>query len=293
VKFLTAVVVVLGLVLAAGCASNDDRTRSLPPQDASAPSTTTTSLVADPAYAPGRHVETYDVAGVQRTAIVVVPASAGPHPLVFVFHGHGGSGRYVERKVDIAHLWPDAVAVYPDGLPGHEGITDPAGRLPGWQTSVGELADRDLALYDTMLSTLHAKLSIDDDRTYVIGHSNGSQFASLLLNQRGDAIAAVANISAQPGPRLLAGTPPRSRFMVMGRQDPIVPYAGQKASVPLVELQLGVDAATATVDGFLRTASAPSGVQLAVYDHPGGHEIPTAVPPLIIQFFRRQTRPAG
>jgi polyhydroxybutyrate depolymerase len=140
-----------------------------------------------------------------------------------------------------------------------------------------------------MLATLRAEMPVDDDRVYLIGHSNGSQFASLVLAERGAAIAAVANI-AQPGPRLLADAPMRSRFMVMGEDDPIVPYAAQQRSVPLVEEQLGTDPDQASVDGFLRIEPAPGNIELAVYAHPGGHEIPAAVPPLIVEFFGRHTR---
>jgi polyhydroxybutyrate depolymerase len=233
----------------------------------------------------------FTVDGVRRSAVLVVPsASASPHPLVFVFHGHGGAGAFIERRVDIERLWPDAIVVYPDGLAGHTSQNDPTGAEPGWQTRVGESDDRDLAFFDAMLATLRADLPVDDDRVYLIGHSNGSQFASLVLAERGAAIAAIANIAAQPGPRLLADAPMRSRFMVMGEEDQVVPYAVQQRSIPLVEAQLGADPEQASVDGFLRIEPAAGNVELAVFVHPGGHEIPAAVPPLVVEFFRRHTR---
>jgi polyhydroxybutyrate depolymerase len=209
---------------------------------------------------------------------------------VFVFHGHGGAGAVIERRVGVDKLWPDAIVVYPDGLAGHAGRTDPTGVEPGWQTSAGESGDRDLAFFDVMLATLRAELPVDDDRVYLIGHSNGSQFASLVLARRGAAIAAVANIAAQPGSRLLADAPMRSRFMVMGEDDAIVPFAAQQRSIALVEAQLGARPDQASVDGYLRVEPAPGNIELAVYVHPGGHEIPVAVPPLIVEFFARHTR---
>ena len=33
----------------------------------------------------------------------------------------------MDRRIDIEGLWPEAIAVYPDGIPGHQGITDTAG----------------------------------------------------------------------------------------------------------------------------------------------------------------------
>jgi pimeloyl-ACP methyl ester carboxylesterase len=124
----------------------------------------------------------------------------------------------------------------------------------------------------------------------VVGHSNGSAFTSLLLHERGDAIAATANLSAQPG-RLLLTDPVRSMFMAMGEQDPIVSFANQRRSIPLAEQHLGVDPTTAEVDGLLRTARGTDGVELATYVYPGGHAPPPEVAPLIVDFLRRQSLP--
>ncbi len=251
------------------------------------------AVPADP-YAPGRHVLSFPVAGAARTAVVVVPANlTHAVPVVFMFHGHGGTGAVAEWMVGLQALWPEAVVVYPDGLPGHKGITDPEGLLPGWQTVAGESGDRDIAFYDTMLGTLRAKLPVDSQRVYVMGHSNGAAFASLLVSQRGGGIAASTTISAQPSAALLAASPARSMFMVMGVADPIVPYAIQKLSIPPAERKLGADPRSATVTGFLRSEPGRGGLELATYVHPGGHEIPAEVPRLAVAFFLRHTLSAG
>ncbi len=212
---------------------------------------------------------------------------------MFAFHGHGGSGANFDRKIDIDGLWPDAIVIYPDGLPGHKGITDPDGNLPGWQVAPGGEGDRDLAFYDMMLATLRAKLPVDGDRIFVMGHSNGSAFTSLLLNQRGDSIAATANMSSQPGPFLLSTDPVRSMFMSMGMADPLVPFEQQQKSIPLAEQKLGVDPASAVVDGFFRAEHGPGNVELDTYVHPAGHEVPAAVPALVVAFFQRHTLSGG
>jgi polyhydroxybutyrate depolymerase len=231
---------------------------------------------------------------VRRKAVVVVPVDVShPAPVVFVFHGHGGNGARIERKFDIEGLWRDAIVVYPDGLIGHQGVTDPKGVKPGWQTRLGESGDRDLAFYDVMLRALYAKLPVDRDRVFLMGHSNGSAFVSLLLNQRGDGIAATANLSAQPSERLLDSDPVRSMFMAMGKRDPIVPYANQARSIPLVERKLRVDPKTATVSGYLRSERGDGNLELATYVYPGGHDPPPEVPGLVVAFFQRHTRSAG
>jgi len=259
-------------------------------------STTTTRTGAAPAprLAPGRQIVTFVVGGVKRTAVVVVPAAGSePSPLVFVFHGHGGTGANIERKFRIEALWPQAVVVYPYGLVGHAGRTDPTGVKPGWQTSVGESGDRDLKFYDVMLASIRSQLAVDAERVYAMGHSNGSAFVSLLLNQRGAGLAATANLSAQPPARMLVTDPVRSMFLAMGMTDPIVPYANQKRAIPVAEAKLGVDPSTARTDGDLVTQRGRGKLELDTFVYPGGHEPPAIVPGLVVAFFRRHTRSGG
>ena len=287
--------------LVAGC-SGGSSARSQPSSATTSTPTptspTTTVASATPgaggAYTPGRHEATFDVGGSARTAVVVVPRDVSrPAPLVFVFHGHGGTGAGMERRSDIEGLWPDAIVVYPDGLVGHKGKTDPEGVRPGWQTQLGEDADRDLAFYDPMLATLRSELPVDADRVYLMGLSNGSAFASLLLNQRGDGIAATAHLSSQPSARLLESDPARSMFMAMGTRDPVVPYENQKRSIPLAEQKLGADPNRATVDGYLRTEPGRGALELATYVYPGGHAPPPEAPRLVVDFFRRHSLSGG
>lgn len=279
----SVLVLVVSLPLAAcggGSSTAAPPTSTLPPSDGP----------TDERFEAGTHAMHFDVAGQVRTAVVAVPDDVStPRPLVFVFHGHGGSGASIDRRMDIEGKWPDAIVVYPDGLVGHKGKADPDGVEPGWQTQLGESGDRDLAFFDTMLETVQTNLTVDRDRIYVMGHSNGSQFASLVLNQRGDAIAASANLSAAPPGRVLATDPVRSMFIAMGTGDPIVPYDQQKQSIPLAETHLGVDRSSATVNGAVRSEVGPNGVELETYIYEGGHEPPPDAARLVVEFFQRHT----
>ena len=51
--------------------------------------------------------------GLQRAGMLHLPASATrqPVPLVFAFHGHGGSMRQAARSFNLQSLWPDAAFV--------------------------------------------------------------------------------------------------------------------------------------------------------------------------------------
>ncbi len=223
--------------------------------------------------------------------MLVVPRDLShPAPLLFAFHGYGGTGAAMNRQMDFEKLWPQAIVVYPNGLTGHANPRDPQGLKTGWQGVAGQEGDADVHFYDALLSDLAAKLPVDHSRIYLMGHSNGSAFVSLLRNERGQAIAATANSSGQPT-RLIPTDPVRSMFMSMGQFDAIVPYAQQKKAVPVAAAHLGVDPATAKVDGFLTTETGPNGIELSVYDYPGSHKPPPELPGLIVAFFQRHTLP--
>ena len=60
----------------------------------------------------------WKVDGVGREALVYAPAAAKttPSPLVFAFHGHGGTMKYAAAKFAYHKHWPDAIVVYMQGL---------------------------------------------------------------------------------------------------------------------------------------------------------------------------------
>src|SRR4051812_3823749 len=74
-------------------------------------------------------VMTWNVDGVKREAIVYSPSAktaSGKVPLVLAFHGHGDTVDNFQ-DVDLQAHWPQAIVVYPQGLPS---ARDGA---PGWQ----------------------------------------------------------------------------------------------------------------------------------------------------------------
>lgn len=97
-----------------------------------------------------------------REALVFRPAkkSDGASPLLFAFHGHGGTVRTASRSFRFQEEWPEAVVVYLQGLP-TPGKTDPEGRKPGWQKKPGDQGDRDLRFFDTVLKAMKEKFEID------------------------------------------------------------------------------------------------------------------------------------
>lgn len=236
--------------------------------------------------------ETFTVDGVERQAIVypnATPAPGAGAPVVFVFHGHGGTAQNVARRLRIHELWPEAVVVYMQGVPGVEGITDPEGKRNGWQKSPGEVGDRDIKFFDAALDRMQKKYKTDPNRVYVLGHSNGGRFVNVLWNSRGDKLAALCS-AAGPGGRLIERAAPKPVFILAGEKDPLVPFQNQQLSIELARKLLKTDQSRAKVNGFERSEPGVNGAELVTYIHPGGHEFPGDALPKVISFFQRHVR---
>src|SRR4051794_25945690 len=176
----------------------------------------------------------WTIDGVQRDAIVVAPAPttvAVKHPLVLAFHGHGGRMQSTALQFHVQTLWPQAVVVYPQGLPSTT-PNDPSGTKPGWQFKVGDSGDRDLKLVDAIVATMDAKYKVDRRRIYTTGFSNGGVFSYLLWSARPKTIAAVGEVAGRLEPPQSLAVP-RALLAVAGRIDTVDPFPLQQQSIEI------------------------------------------------------------
>ena len=238
----------------------------------------------------GGTLRTFTVAGQTREALVFGKKSNAAAPLVLCFHGHGGRAQQAARRWDIHTLWPEAIVVYLQGLPGVAGITDQEGKLPGWQKNPGEQADRDVQFADAVIVAMRQQYKIDDRRLYAVGHSNGARFVNVLWKMRGEKFAAFASAAAQGG-LMIRDAVPRSLFALAGERDPLVPYEGQLRSLEIARQVLKTDENKAITKGYLRIVPGLQGTELATYLHPGGHEFSPSAIPIIVEFFKRHVKP--
>ena len=236
--------------------------------------------------------QTYTVDGQRRMALIYPNSATAPKtgaPLLLVFHGHGGRVEGTARRFNLQQLWPEAVVVYLQGLPGVVGITDAEGKLPGWQKNPGELGDRDVKFVDAVLEQIQKQYKTDPQRVYALGHSNGSRFVNVLWKMRGEKFAAFCAASG-PGGLMVSGAVPKPIFMIAGEKDQLVPYQGQVMSIEFVRRLLQTDSSKAKTEGYTRTEPGINGTELMTYLHPGGHEFPPEALPLAVQFFQRHTK---
>lgn len=230
------------------------------------------------------------VGELKRHAVIVPPTKGkkAAHPVVFVFHGHGGTSADAASGFAIHEHWPEAVVVYPQGVKTPR-PSDPEGKFSGWQGDPADYGGRDLLFFDALLAKVTAEHKVDDKRVYAAGFSNGGSFTYLLWANRGAKLAAVGPVGATAG-KQRKGLTPKPCLHVAGEKDDVVEFANQQKSMAAVREVNGC-----TADGKRWDKAGPlvgtvyeskGGTPFVGVVHPGGHTVPPEVGPLLVRFFK-------
>ena len=231
--------------------------------------------------------------GVVREALVYAPANAkiNATPIVFAFHGHGGTMDQAARGYGYHRLWPEAIVVYPQGLKTPGRLTDPEGKRPGWQKDVGDQGDRDLKFFDAILESLKQHYKVDERRIYATGHSNGGGFTYLLWAARGDVFAAFAPSAAATSPAQLKQLKPKPVLHAAGENDPLVKFTWQKMTIDAVRRlnQCGEGQPWAN-EKFCTLYPSKLDAPVVTFIHPGTHKFHEDAPAAIVKFFKEHAK---
>ncbi|MEO6132679.1 MAG: T9SS type A sorting domain-containing protein [Saprospiraceae bacterium] len=173
----------------------------------------------------------------QRQYILYVPASYRPGtaaPLVFNFHGYTSNDFEQMFYGDFRPIADTAgfLVVHP------QGTIDQAGNTH-WNVGWGTSSVDDVGFTGALIDSLSASYSIDQERIYSTGMSNGGFFSYLLACDLSDRIAAIASVTGSMDVNEPAVCHPEHPMPVMevhGTSDPTVPYAGNFifSSIPSV-----------------------------------------------------------
>lgn len=225
---------------------------------------------------------TLKVDGVERTAILVLPPKPQGAPLVFVFHGHGGTARHAQQSFHIETLWPEAIVVYPQGLPTKGQLTDPEGKKTGWQGTLHSEGDRDLHFFVALRERLQ---SYHPAKTYATGHSNGGGFSYLLLGVYPESFNAIAVSSAVCAKdfHLLS---PKPILHIAGTEDPLVKYSWQSRMISMLKKLNGCVEEGERLNAQLTRYRGAKGNDLLTLIHNGGHTLCPNAPETIVWFFK-------
>ncbi len=240
---------------------------------------------------PNVHRESFNIEGITREAIIFIPPSAAknPAPVVFVFHGHGGTMEKSLGQFSMPKNWPEAISVHMQGL-NTKSAGDPEGKKPGWQGNPGDYNDRDLKFFDASLDRLIKSGKADAKHIYVTGFSNGGGFTYVLWAARGDKIAAVAPGAAPNANRMIPQLKPKSVLSISGRKDPLVKYEKQMEAVEALRKLNGCEGPGRQWGRQGTIYRSRNGTPVIALVHPGGHEVPDNVPVAIVKFFQGDMR---
>lgn len=246
------------------------------------------------AFAAGRGAENlvrceWRVDGVAREALLFVPPAAKTvaTPVIFAFHGHGGTMRIAARQYGYHMLWPEAIVVYMQGIKTPGRLTDPNGYRPGWQHSSGAQGDCDLKFFDAVLANLRVDYRVDDRRIFAAGHSNGGSFTYLLWAVRGDQFAAFAPSGATIAASDRSKLRPKPVLHVAGENDELVKFEWQQLMVAALRALNGCGEGRTwkEIRGCILYES-KQGAPVVTFIHPGTHAFPREAPGLIVRFFK-------
>ena len=238
----------------------------------------------------------WTVAGKQREALIFRPGekptadsalAATGAPVVFGFHGHGGTAQHAARTFRLQQLWPEAIVVYMQGIPTPGRLTDPEGKRTGWQHDAGDHDDRDLKFFDAVLTTLRTDYDIDENRVYATGHSNGAAFTYVLWAARGDLLAAVAPSAGSS--RSIRSLKPKPAMHIAGRNDDLVRFPLQERTMQAVRVINGCEGAGKEWAKDCMLYASSKNAPFVAMIHDGGHKYPAEAPPLIVKFFQQHS----
>jgi polyhydroxybutyrate depolymerase len=168
----------------------------------------------------------------QRKFTVHTPTgftNSTPVPVVFMLHGGGGTMTNAQGFTNLNSVsnTNGFLAVYPQGY----GII-PSGGF-SWADGRGTSADiagvDDLGFIDKLLDTLIASYSIDTNKIYICGFSNGGFMTQRFACQQNQRFAAMASLGSIMDTTLFASCNPSRpipMLFMLGTADPFVPYNG-------------------------------------------------------------------
>lgn len=233
----------------------------------------------------------WTINGETRKALVYIPASAKtkPTPIIFAFHGHGGTMLNMYRSRGFDKLWPEAIFICPQGLNTKGMLTDPEGKKSGW-VMTDQADNRDLAFFDAMLKTLKTDYKIDNSRIYATGHSNGGGFVYLLWVTRPNEFAAFAPTATAGGKLIPKLKTPKPGFHLVGENDPLVKPEWQKLTYNKMLRVNGCNTEATKINDNISFYKGKNGNDFELFVHNGGHEYPKEANQAIIDFFKKYTR---
>jgi polyhydroxybutyrate depolymerase len=231
------------LILLTACQQRNSAPSTMP-EDGSSQTTALQEVTSPNAvYNTGDYQFEMNVDGRTRTYVVYIPEGYNadePSPVIIAIHGGGGTGRgtmemtQIPAKADVEGfiaIFPNGTAPFPSKparfASNPQTWNDGSGRGFSGKNDVN-----DVSFISTMIDDIAAKFTIDHQRIYATGLSNGASMSFRLgvdLSQRIAAIAPVAGHFWMENPQISRPVP---MLYITGTADPLNPIEGGPINIP-------------------------------------------------------------
>ena len=162
--------------------------------------------------------------GVKHGFIVDMPDNSDNAPLVLMLHGYGSSAEDFRTSVQFekdANPLGYAV-VYVTGAPDPNDATSST----GWNSTDDPNGNRDTEFLVSLAEYLQEEYSLDKNRTYAVGFSNGAFMTHTLAMDAGDTFSALVSVSGMMQTDIWdkrKSSSSVSFFQITGEKDDVVP----------------------------------------------------------------------
>jgi polyhydroxybutyrate depolymerase len=183
--------------------------------------------------APGDHQRRLDHGGLQRRYLIHVPPGLDPTKpaaLLLAFHGGGGYAEYMADDSRYGLLGQadrsGFVVVFPNGY-----SRFPGGRLATWNAGgcCGDARDKgidDVGFVRAIVADVQARVTVDPQRIFATGMSNGGMMAYRLACEAADVFRAVAAVAGTEAVAQCRPSRPVAILHIHARNDTHVLFNG-------------------------------------------------------------------
>lgn len=189
---------------------------------------------------PGTYKEIFTYRGLERQASIHIPPAyteenTSSMPLVLILHGYGGDAQSMEQITGFSEIADTHgfITVYPEGIEHSWNAYICCGKAQ--KNNID-----DMGFLVHIIDNLSDRLTIDLQRVYITGYSNGGMLAYYVAAQFPKRIAAIAPVAASIGGFRKPNAPliqpskfsdPVSALIIHGKEDEVIPYEGGERTI--------------------------------------------------------------
>lgn len=169
--------------------------------------------------------------GIKHDLLLYLPEDSKDAPLILMLHGYGETAEAFRNKVHFEERAnPEGYAVvYVTGAPDPNDPTSAA----GWNSGIREGGNDDVGFLRSLADHLQQEYSLDEDRTFAAGFSNGAFMTHRLAMEAQDTFEGVASVAGKMTESVWEEKNEKNDVSVLqitGEKDNVIPKNSDKSA---------------------------------------------------------------